>query len=112
MSFTEQDMKKQMEDFAALREEFSRLESQEKAMRKQLGLSEQEKTDPATLTPELRKMAEEAEAEARRAGEARAAQARAAARPPLPAASPEAAAGISSACRRTGSRLHAACAEC
>ena len=25
MSFTEQDMKKQMEDFAALREEFSRL---------------------------------------------------------------------------------------
>lgn len=38
MSFTEQDMKKQMEDFAALREEFSRLESQEKAMRKQLGL--------------------------------------------------------------------------
>ena len=48
-------------------------------MRKQLGLSEQEKTDPATLTPELRKMAEEAEAEARRAGEARAAQARTAA---------------------------------
>lgn len=81
MSFTEQDMKKQMEDFAALREEFSRLESQEKAMRKQLGLSEQEKTDPASLTPELRKMVEEAEAEARRAGEARVAQARTAARP-------------------------------
>lgn len=81
MSFTEQDMKKQMEDFAALREEFSRLESQEKAMRKQLGLSEQEKTDPASLTPELRKMVEEAEAEARRAGETRAAQARTAARP-------------------------------
>ena len=74
MSFTEQDMKKQMEDFAALREEFSRLESQEKAMRKQLGLPEQGKTDPASLTPELRKMVEEAEAEARRAGEARAAQ--------------------------------------
>ena len=55
MSFTEQDMKKQMEDFAALREEFSRLESQEKAMRKQLGLPEQGKTDPASLTPELRK---------------------------------------------------------
>ena len=79
MSFTEQDMKKQMEDFAALREEFSRLE--EKAMRKQLGLPEQEKTDPASLTPELRKMVEEAEAEARRAGEARAAHARTAARP-------------------------------
>ena len=51
------------------------------AMRKQLGLPEQGKTDPASLTPELRKMAEEAEAEARRAGEARAAQARTAARP-------------------------------
>ena len=81
MSFTEQDMKKQMDDFAALREEFSRLESQEKAMRKQLGLPEQgqEKTDPASLAPELHKMVEEAEA--RRAGDARAAQARAAARP-------------------------------
>ena len=65
MSFTEQDMKKQMDDFAALREEFSRLESQEKAMRKQLGLPEQgqEKTDPASLAPALRKMVEEAEAE-------------------------------------------------
>ena len=81
MSFTEQDMKKQIEDFTALREEFFRLESQEKAMRKQLGLPEQEKTDPASLTPELRKMVEEAEAEARRAGEARAAHARTAARP-------------------------------
>ena len=46
-----------------------------------LGLPEQGKTDPASLTPELRKMVEEAEAEARRAGEARAAQARTAARP-------------------------------
>ena len=81
MSFTEQDMKKQMEEFAALREEFSRLESQEKAMRKQHGQPEQGKTDQASLTPELRKMVEEAEAEARRAGEARAAQARTAARP-------------------------------
>lgn len=84
MSFTEQDMKKQMEDFAALREEFSRLESQEKAMRKQLGLSEHgalEQTDMASLSPELRKMVEDAEAEARRAGEARATQSRIAARP-------------------------------
>ena len=40
MSFTEQDMKKQIEDFTALREEFFRLESQEKAMRKQLDLPE------------------------------------------------------------------------
>ena len=43
MSFTEQDMKKQIEDFTALREEFFRLESQEKAMRKQLDLPEREK---------------------------------------------------------------------
>ena len=81
MSFTEQDMKKQIEDFTALREEFFRLESQEKAMRKQLDLPEREKTDPSSLTPKLREMVEEAEAEARRAGEARAAQARTAARP-------------------------------
>jgi len=71
MSFTEQDMKKQMEDFAALREEFSRLESQEKAMRKQLDLPEREKTDPSSLTPKLREMVEEAMAEARRAAQAR-----------------------------------------
>lgn len=51
MSFTEQDMKKQMEDFAALREEFSRLESQEKAMRKQLGLPEQGKTGSGFSDP-------------------------------------------------------------
>ena len=99
MSFTEQDMKKQMEEFAALREEFSRLENQEKAMRKQLGLPEQgqEKTDTASLSPELRRMLENAEAEARRAGEARAAQARAAARP--------AAAGIPGGGRRNIVRL-------
>ena len=51
MSFTEQDMKKQIEGFTALREEFFRLESQEKAMRKQLALPEREKTDPSSLTP-------------------------------------------------------------
>ena len=81
MSFTEQDMKKQMEDFAALREEFSRLKSKEKAMRKHNAMKEKKKTEPPTLNPQMRKMPEEAEAEARRAGEARAAQARAAARP-------------------------------
>ncbi|WP_300717890.1 hypothetical protein [uncultured Desulfovibrio sp.] len=100
MSFTEQDLKKQMESFAALREEFSRLESQEKAMRKQLGLPEQgqKKTDPASLTPELRKMLEEAETEARRAGEARAAQSR-------PAANSAAGGGILGGGRRNIVRL-------
>ena len=104
MSFTEQDMKKQMEDFAALREEFSRLESQEKAMRKQLGLPEQEKTDPASLTPELRKMVEEA-------GPKPVVPVKPV--PPMPApppdrlppvVSPEVAAGTSSVCKRTGRR--------
>ena len=78
MAFTEQDMLKQMEAFAAIRDEFSRLESQEKALRKQAGLPEegQEKTDMATLSPELRQMTDAAMAEARRAGEARASQAR------------------------------------
>ncbi len=99
MSFTEQDMKQQMEEFAALREEFSRLENQEKVMRKQLGLPEQgqERTDAASLSPELRRMLENTEAEARRAGEARAAQARAAVRP--------AAAGIPGGGRRNIVRL-------
>lgn len=34
MAYTEQDMQKQMEQFAALRDEFSRLEAQEKALRR------------------------------------------------------------------------------
>ena len=78
MAYTEQDMQKQMEQFAALKEEFSRLEVQEKALREQAGLPEQcgEKTDMNKLSPELRRQAEEAMAEAKRAGEARAAQSR------------------------------------
>ncbi len=76
MAFTEQDMNKQIEAFAAVKEEFSRLEAQEKVLRKQAGLPEEggEKTDMTKLSPELRKQAEEAMAEAKRAGEARAAQ--------------------------------------
>lgn len=78
MAFTEQDMRKQMEEFAALKDEFSRLEAQEKMLRKQAGLPEEggEKLDMAKLSPEARKHVEEAMAEARRAGEARAAQSR------------------------------------
>ena len=41
MAYTEQDMQKQMEQFAALRDEFSRLEAQEKALRRQAGLPEE-----------------------------------------------------------------------
>ncbi len=76
MAFTEQDMKRQMNQLAELKDEFSRLENQEKAMRKALGLSEQggEKVDMNALSPEMRKQAEGAMAEAQRAGAARAAQ--------------------------------------
>lgn len=78
MAYTEQDMRKQMEQFAALKEEFSRLEAQEKTLRKQAGLPEEggEKLDMTKLSPEARKHVEEAMAEAKRAGEARAAQSR------------------------------------
>ena len=76
MAFTQQDMQKQFEEFAALKEEFSRLEAQEKQMRKQLDMPEQggKELDMASLPPELRKQVEQAQAEARRAGEVRAAQ--------------------------------------
>ena len=76
MAFTKQDMQRQSEELAALKDEFSRLESQEKVMRKALGLPEQggEKLDMNALSPEMRKHAEEAMAEAQRTGAARAAQ--------------------------------------
>lgn len=76
MAFTQQDMEKQMEQFAAMKEELSRLEAQEKAQLKALGLTEADlgKPDLDALPPELRKMAQEAQEAARRAGEARRAQ--------------------------------------
>ena len=76
MAFSQQDMQKQFEEFAALKEEFSRLEAQEKQMRKQLDMPEQGGTgvDMASLPPELRKQAEQAMADAKRAGESRVAQ--------------------------------------
>ena len=56
MAFTEQDMNKQMEEFAALKEELSRLEAQEKALRTQAGLPESggEKMDMSKLSPQER----------------------------------------------------------
>ncbi len=76
MAFIQQDMQKRIEAFTALKEAFSRLEAQEKAMRKQLDLPGQggKKTDLASLSPELRRQVEQAVAVAKRAGEARAAQ--------------------------------------
>ncbi len=78
MAFTQQDMNRQMEEFDALKEELSRLEAQEKTLRKQAGLPEHggEKMDMGKLSPAERKLVEEAMAEAKRSGEARAAQSR------------------------------------
>lgn len=76
MSFTKENMQKQKQEYLALKDELSRLEAQEKAMRKQIGLSESggEKFDLSKLSPQEREFAEEAMACAKRAGEARAAQ--------------------------------------
>ncbi len=76
MSSAQQKLEQQIEAFTALQEELFRLEVQEKALRKQLNMPEQggEKTDPASLPPELRRQVEQAVAEAKRAGEARASQ--------------------------------------
>lgn len=83
MAFTQQDMERQMAEFAALQEEFSRLEAEEKAQLKALGLTEKDlgKPDLDNLPPELKKMVDEARDVARRAGEARKTQSGAAARP-------------------------------
>ena len=74
--FTEQDSARQDAAFAELKDEFSRLEQQEKAMRKAAGLPEdgEVKVNDADVTPEVRQALEEAKARAKREGEARAAQ--------------------------------------
>ncbi len=74
--FTEQDSARQDAAFAELKQEFSRLEKQEQALRKAAGLSEDggELVDEASLPPEVRKALEEAKARAKREGAARAAQ--------------------------------------
>ena len=71
-------MNKQMEAFAALKEEFSRLEALDKCLRRQAGLPEQggEPLDMEALSPEIRRYVDQAIADAKRAGEARAAQSR------------------------------------
>ena len=82
MAFTQQDMERQAQEFAAIQEEFSRLEAQEKALRKEAGMPEEgSDLDMNNLNPEQRKMVEAAQAEAKRAGEARATQCKASAAP-------------------------------
>lgn len=76
MAFTQKDMERQAKEFAALKEEFSRLESEEQAQLKALGLKSSDLGTPdlANLPPELKKLADEAVNTAKRAGEARKAQ--------------------------------------
>ena len=73
MAFTQQDMDKQWAEIAALTEEFSRLEAQEEAQLKALGLTGADLGEPDlhALPPDLQKMAREAQVAAQRAGEAR-----------------------------------------
>lgn len=74
--FTEEDSKRQDAEFEALKDEFARLEQQEKALRKAAGLPEEGnvKLNDADMTPEVRQALEEAKARARREGAARATQ--------------------------------------
>ncbi|MBQ9536459.1 MAG: hypothetical protein IJU79_01565 [Desulfovibrionaceae bacterium] len=74
--FSEADSKRQDAAFEQLKEEFSRLEQQEKALRKALGQPEEGTLDfdPNDVPAEVKKMCEEAQARAKREGAARAAQ--------------------------------------
>ena len=74
--FTQEDSARQDATFAELKEEFSRLQQQEKDMRKAAGLPEGSdvKVNEADITPEVRTALEEAKAKAKREGAARAAQ--------------------------------------
>lgn len=74
--FTEQDSARQDAAFAELKEEFSRLEQQEKDLRKAAGLPEEGDVQlaEADMTPEVRQALEEARAKAKREGAARATQ--------------------------------------
>ncbi|MBR3663773.1 MAG: hypothetical protein IKN64_03860 [Desulfovibrio sp.] len=66
----------QEQAFNELKDEFSRLQQQEKALRKSAGLPEEGsvQVDEADMTAEVRQACEEAQAKAKREGEARASQ--------------------------------------
>ena len=71
--FTEQDSARQDAAFEALKEEFSRLEQQEKDLRKTVGLPEggEVTLNESDMTTEVRQALEEAKAKAKREGAAR-----------------------------------------
>ena len=74
--FTEEDSRRQDEAFAALKDEFSRIEQMDKSLCRAFGLPEEGplKLNVADKTPEVLKAFEEAKAKAEREGAARAAQ--------------------------------------
>lgn len=74
--FTEENSRQQDAAFAELKAEFSRLEQQEKDLRKAVGLPEEGalQVKDADVTPEVREALEEAKARAKREGAARATQ--------------------------------------
>lgn len=72
--FTEQDSKKQDAALEALKEEFRRLDAQEKEMRDQLQKAGIDTTVSETPTPEVAKMLEEAKEKAKQEGSRRAAE--------------------------------------
>ena len=76
MEFTEKTLQEQEKAFAAVKEEFSRLNARFDGMLKEAGLTAEDlkKSLEEKHEPELEKSLEEAKAEAARAGRARVAQ--------------------------------------
>lgn len=77
MAFTDADLKKQEEQFAALEDEFARMQAQAAELLKAAGIKPEElkPIDINNLSPEMQKAMNEATDVAKRAGAARAAQA-------------------------------------
>lgn len=77
MAFTEKEMAEQQQAFAALKDEFSRLNAQRDAMLKEADLSEEDlrKMLNEKHPPEVEAFLKKAREDAARAGQARAAQA-------------------------------------
>lgn len=75
MTMTQKDVEAQEAQFAALKEEFSRLNQKFDAQLKDMGLTEADLKEPSPATPEVEAMIAQAKEEAKRAGEARKAQA-------------------------------------
>lgn len=75
MAYTQKEMERQMVEFSAIVEEFSRLQSMEAQLRKAAGMVEGEASvDMNNLPPDMKQAMAEAQDAAKRAGAARVAQ--------------------------------------